>query len=190
MDAEAAGPFAAVSRQPIRLHEFLRALARAKVGPMDLLRKLTAWLGRRSEPAHIRLGRVGELAARKHLEQKGLKFLTANFRGRRGEIDLIFKAHDEAISGSGFTGNDADCLVFAEVKTRTQGQWTRPASAVDARKRKLLSATALSYLREIGSPRMRIRFDIVEVLLRDEAVQEVRHLPNAFPLEGDLIYPV
>jgi putative endonuclease len=50
-----------------------------------------------------------------------LKFLTANFRSDRGEIDLIFR--------------EADCLVFVEVKTRIKGGWTRPAAAVNARKR-------------------------------------------------------
>lgn len=184
------GPSAAVSRQQISLPAFHRAVARAKVGSMGLLTQLASWLSPRSEPAHIRLGRVGETAARRHLEQKGLKFLTANFRGRRGEIDLIFRAYDEANPGSILSGSESDCLVFAEVKTRTEGQWTRPASAVDKRKRTLLSATALCYLREIGSPRTRIRFDIVEVLLRDGAVREVRHLPNAFPLEGSSVYPV
>lgn len=48
---------------------------------------------------------VGERAARKHLQGRGLKFLTANFRSARGEVDLIFR--------------DADCLVFVEVKTRS-----------------------------------------------------------------------
>jgi len=119
-------------------------------------------------PVHLRRGRLGEAAARKHLRRRGLKFLTANFRSARGEIDLIFR--------------DADCLVFVEVKTRSAEDWVRPAAAVDARKRRLLSRTALDYLRQVSSPAIRIRFDVVEVLLADGAVREVRHLPNAFSL--------
>jgi putative endonuclease len=72
--------------------------------------------------------------------------------------------------------------VFVEVKTRSSEAWTRPAAAVDARKRRLLSQTALDYLRRLDNPPVKFRFDIVEVLLADGAVREIRHLPNAFPL--------
>ena len=92
----------------------------------------------------------------------------------RGEIDLIFR--------------DADCLVFIEVKTRSSEEWSRPADAVDARKKKLLSQTALDYLRLLKNPAVKFRFDIVEVLLRDGAVQEVRHLPNSFVLSKPFRY--
>jgi putative endonuclease len=72
--------------------------------------------------------------------------------------------------------------VFVEVKTRSSEDWTRPAAAVDARKRRLLSQTALDYLRLLKQPQVKIRFDIVEVLLEAGAVREVRHLPNTFAL--------
>lgn len=49
------------------------------------------WLGARSEPEHLRRGRIGEEAARRRLESDGLKFLTANYRSARGEIDLVFR---------------------------------------------------------------------------------------------------
>ena len=78
--------------------------------------------------------------------------------------------------------NGSNILVFAEVKTRSSEDWTRPAAAVDARKRRLLSQTALDYLKLLKHPHVKIRFDIVEVLLRDGEVREVRHLPNAFTL--------
>jgi putative endonuclease len=131
----------------------------------DLIR---SWWGGTERPLHLKRGALGEGAARKFLRQNGLKFLTANFRSRRGEIDLIFR--------------DDDCLVFIEVKTRSSEDWVRPAAAVNARKRRLLSQTALDYLRLLSSPAVKIRFDIVEVLLADGAVREIRHLPNAFPM--------
>jgi len=40
----------------------------------------------------------------------------------------------------------------------------------------------LDYLRLIDHPDVPIRFDVVEVLLTDDAVSEVRHLPNTFSL--------
>jgi len=135
---------------------------------VNLWAKLRARLAGPARPEHLRRGRLGERAARRYLRQQGLKFLTANFRSPRGEIDLIFR--------------DADCLVFAEVKTRSSEEWTRPAAAVDARKRRLLSLTALDYLRLLKNPRVKFRFDIVEVLLAEGAVREIRHLPNSFPL--------
>jgi putative endonuclease len=122
----------------------------------------------RAQPEHLRRGRLGEDAARHFLQRQGLKFLTANFRSPRGEIDLVFRDHD--------------CLVFVEVKTRSSEDWTRPAAAVDARKRRLLSRTALDYLKLLHQPPVKIRFDIVEVLLRDGEVREVRHLPNTFAM--------
>ena len=59
------------------------------------------------EPEHLRRGRVGEAAAKRHLKRAGLKFLTANFRTKSSEIDLVFR--------------DGDCLVFVEVKVRPCG---------------------------------------------------------------------
>ena len=121
-------------------------------------------------PEHLRRGRLGEDAARRELTRCGLTFLIANFRSRHGEIDLILR--------------DGDCLVFVEVKTRTGDQWTRPAAAVNARKRRLLSLTAEDYLRQLENRRIKSRFDVVEVLLRAGEVREIRHLINAFPSDN------
>lgn len=126
------------------------------------------------KPLHLTHGTLGERAAKKHLKRCGLKFLTANFRSDRGEIDLVFR--------------DGDCLVFVEVKTRSSEDWVRPAAAVNARKRRLLCQTALDYLRLLKNPQVKIRFDIVEVLLADGAVREVRHLPNTFVMEKPYRY--
>jgi putative endonuclease len=141
---------------------------------VNLWEQLRARLGSAARPEHLRRGRLGERAARRHLRRLGLKFLTANFRSPRGEVDLVFR--------------DADCLVFVEVKTRSSEDWTRPAAAVNADKRRHLSRAALDYLRLLGNPPVRIRFDIVEVLLADGAVREVRHLPNAFALSAPYRY--
>jgi putative endonuclease len=134
-----------------------------------------------AHPAHLALGRLGEEAARRHLRRLGLKFLVANFRTTRGEIDLIFR--------------DRDCLVFVEVKTRSSEEWRRPAAAVDQRKRRRLTRVALDYLRRLGNPSIKVRFDVVEVLLEGKVegaaegrggagadVREVRHWPNTFAM--------
>jgi putative endonuclease len=141
---------------------------------MNLLEQLKARLAGEARPEHLRRGELGERAAKKFLQQAGLKFLSANFRSERGEIDLVFR--------------EDDCLVFVEVKTRSSEGWTRPAAAVDARKKRLLSQTALDYLRLLKNPPVKFRFDIVEVLLADGAVREVRHLPNTFALSKPYRY--
>ena len=122
------------------------------------------------QPEHLRRGKLGERAAKQHLQAQGLKFLTANYRSPRGEIDLVFRT--------------ADCLVFVEVKTRSSEDWSRPAAAVNARKKRLLSQTALDYLRLLKNPEVKTRFDIVEVLLSDGKVREIRHLPATFSLSA------
>ncbi len=141
---------------------------------MSLWRWAKSFFARTERPLHLQRGALGERAARQHLQRHGLKFLTANFRSARGEIDLIFR--------------DQDCLVFVEVKTRSSEAWTRPAVAVDARKKRLLSQCALDYLKLLKNPEVKIRFDIVEVLLRDGEVNEVRHLPNTFPMSKPYRY--
>jgi len=65
---------------------------------MNLSARIKSWWGRTQKPLHLRHGELGERAAKKQLKRQGLKFLTANFRTPRGEIDLIFR--------------DLDCLLF------------------------------------------------------------------------------
>jgi putative endonuclease len=140
---------------------------------MNLWERIKSLRGK-PKAEHLRRGKLGERAAKKHLQKQGLKFLTANFRSPRGEIDLVFR--------------DGDCLAFVEVKARSSEDWMRPAAYVDSRKKRLLSQTALDYLRLIKNPEVKIRFDIVEVLLADGEVREVRHLPNAFVMSKPYRY--
>lgn len=65
---------------------------------MNLLKKLKQRFAGQSRPVHLQRGILGEQAAKKYLQHAGLKFLTANFRSNRGEMDLIFR--------------DNDCLLF------------------------------------------------------------------------------
>ena len=141
---------------------------------MSLAARVKSWWSKSEKPRHLQYGELGERTARKQLKRQGLKFLTANFRSPRGEIDLVFR--------------DADCLVFIEVKTRSSEEWTRPAAAVNAERRRRLTRTALDYLRLLRNPPVKVRFDIVEVLLEGGAVREVRHLPNTFAMERPYRY--
>ena len=135
---------------------------------MSLWKRLSQWLRPAPPAIHLQRGRLGERVARAHLKRLGLKFLVANFRSGRGEIDLIFR--------------DADCLVFVEVKARSSEEWGRPAAAIDRERRLRLTQCALDYLRRLRNPPVKMRFDVVEVLLGDGKVREIRHLPNTFPM--------
>src|SRR5213082_2133196 len=141
---------------------------------MGLAERIKTWFNRKERPIHLQRGELGELAAKKHLKKQGLKFLVANFRSDRGEVDLVFR--------------DADCLVFIEVKTRSSEEWTRPAAAVNKERRQRLTRAALDYLRLLNNPEVKVRFDIVEVLLQNDAVHEIRHLPNTFAMERPYRY--
>ncbi len=141
---------------------------------MNLWKQIKEKLRGAALPVHLERGVAGEKAARRHLQKLGLKYLTGNFRSPRGEIDLIFR--------------DADCLVFVEVKTRSSEAWTRPAAAVNARKRRLLSQCGLDYLKRLNNPPVKLRFDIVEVLLSEGEVREIRHLPNTFVMSAPYRY--
>jgi putative endonuclease len=141
---------------------------------VNILNRLRSLLRRNALPVNLHHGAMGEAAAKKQLRRLGLKFLTANFRSPRGEIDLVFR--------------DDDCLVFVEVKTRSSEEWVRPAAAVNKERRQRLTRAALDYLRLLQNPKIKVRFDIVEVLLQNGAVHEVRHLPNTFPMERPYRY--
>ena len=141
---------------------------------MNFWKRIKAWRSGKEQPITQQRGELGERAARKYLQRLGLKFLAANFRSPRGEIDLVFQ--------------EGDCLAFVEVKTRSSEDWVRPAATVDAGQRRRISQAALDYLRLIKNPEIKIRFDIVEVLLADGKIREVRHLPNSFPISKGLRY--
>jgi putative endonuclease len=141
---------------------------------VSVLLRLKTLCTRKEIPTHLRHGQLGEAAARKHLKRNGLKFLTKNFRSDRGEVDLVFR--------------DSDCLVFVEVKTRSSEEWTRPAAAVNKERRQRLTRAALDYLRLLKNPEVKVRFDIVEVLLENGSVRELRHLTNSFAMERPYRY--
>src|SRR5215468_11666079 len=123
---------------------------------MNVAERIKTWWRGTALPIHLQYGVLGERAAKKLLKREGLKFLTANFRSDRGEVDLVFR--------------DDDCLVFIEVKTRSSEEWTRPAAAVNKERRGRLTRAALDYLRLLKNPQVKVRFDIVEVLLENSSV--------------------
>jgi putative endonuclease len=114
------------------------------------------------------VGRRGERAAARFLKRHGFRIVYRNFRVPRGELDLVAR--------------DGRELVFVEVKTRRRGHLRgRPLDAVDAGKQRRIVRAALAYLRLLGHPDVRFRFDVVEVYLNESGRHpECRLIQEAF----------
>lgn len=99
-------------------------------------------------------GERAERLACRYLEQAGLVLLERNYRCPRGELDLVM--------------DDAQTLVFVEVRFRRQPRFGSGAESVDPRKRARLIATAQHYLqrhpRRAAQP---ARFDVVAIALQN-----------------------
>jgi len=109
------------------------------------------------------------------LRRKGYKILYRNFKGRSGgEIDIVCR--------------DNDTLVFVEVKTRTREDFGRPIEAVDRQKQKRISRGGLNWLRMLDHPDILFRFDVVEVVIAEDASPRLELIKNAFPLSTPYIY--
>ena len=119
--------------------------------------------------AHLRLGRRGERLAVRLLREVGYDVLVRNFRSAAGEVDIVAR--------------DGETLCFVEVKTRRRIGRARPGAAVGRAKQKHIIRVAHRYLREIGRPHIRYRFDIVEIVLDGLRVRDARIWPGAFTEE-------
>lgn len=123
--------------------------------------------------AGVSRGAAGEILAARLLREKGYDILSANFRCRQGEIDII-AAKDNYI-------------VFAEVKTRSADAIYSAREAVTGQKQRRLLQTAALYLSRFPDSRQP-RFDVIEVITEHEgtmAVREINHIMGAFEA-GDL----
>src|SRR6266702_223786 len=128
-----------------------------------------------STPQHLRRGAHGEKLACRFLRHNGYKVLYRNFKGRSGgEIDIVCR--------------DDDTLVFVEVKTRTREDFGRPVAAVDRQKQKRVSRGGLAWLRMLDNPDILFRFDVVEVVVADDAKPRIELIKNAFPLSKPYLY--
>ena len=76
---------------------------------------------------------------------------------------------------------DTNDLVFVEVKTRQTRDFGDPSEAVNRDKQELIARGALAWLRMLGFPDIRYRFDIIEVVTSSGDC-EVSVIKNAFTL--------
>ncbi|MFE4465873.1 YraN family protein [Oerskovia sp. NPDC056781] len=108
------------------------------------------------------VGRNGEKVAATYLVEAGWVVLDRNWRGTRGELDLVAR--------------DGDVLVAVEVKTRRGTGFGHPAEAVTpdklARLRRLTGEWVATHPVRPAS----IRIDVVAVVLPASGAAQVEHL--------------
>lgn len=108
-----------------------------------------------------RTGTYYEQIAAEYLKKQGYLILQMNYRCRLGEIDIVAR--------------DGACVVFCEVKYRTDCRTGTPLEAVDIRKQKVIFRCAVYYLTEYGQEDSPCRFDVIGIEGR-----EITHVINAF----------
>lgn len=144
------------------------------------LRRVLLWtqasLNRRYQPlllgtplSTFEIGWLGEQLAAGWLRRKGRRVLFQNYRGaNRGEVDIVAR--------------HGDVLTFVEVKTRTSTAFGRPADAVTPDKQRLIQRGAQDWLRLLGHPKIKFRFDIAEIVLITGELPQPHIMENAFQL--------
>jgi putative endonuclease len=108
--------------------------------------------------------------ARVYLERRGLTLLAQNFRGRRGEIDLVMQ--------------DGDSICFVEVKYRDSLAYGGAAAAIPAAKQRKIVNTALHYLSlrpDLAS--LAPRFDALLIQGQPDGSDDFEWIQNAFYAE-------
>ncbi|WP_298226357.1 YraN family protein [Gryllotalpicola sp.] len=107
------------------------------------------------------LGKAGEDLAVRYLERNGFRIIARNWRGTRGELDII------ALEG--------DATVFVEVKTRSGLRFGDPLEAVTAAKLRRIRRLAGEWC--AGNPgAVRIRLDVVGIVGGLRAPARITHV--------------
>ena len=112
------------------------------------------------------IGMYGERCVARFLRDKGYKILSANYRTRLGEIDII--------------ACDSKYIMFVEVKTRGENSIALPREFVDNSKQKKIISTANIYMSTYNTE-LQPRFDVAEVYLDKKGkLKEINYIDNAF----------
>ncbi len=121
---------------------------------------------KKPDTARQGLGRTGERLAAEELSRRGYHILEKNFRCSYGEIDLV--------------AEDAQDLIFVEVKTRRGSAYGLPEEAVTLRKQRKIVQVASYYLDLHTCSERSWRIDVVAVQLdRGGKPEEIRVYQHA-----------
>jgi putative endonuclease len=113
------------------------------------------------------LGRSGEQLAASFLETAGYRIVDRNWRGTRGELDIV--------------AEQDDTTVFVEVKTRSGLGFGHPFEAITPRKLRSLRRLAGEWCAQAQPPsrppaRGRIRLDVIAVIGGLDGPARIEHL--------------
>lgn len=108
------------------------------------------------------VGRYGERVAARYLTERGYEVIERNWRGTRGELDLVTRR--------------GDTIVVVEVKTRRGTAFGHPAEAVTRAKLDRIRRLAGEWLHSRSAPRCEVRVDVVAVVLPRSGAAQVEHL--------------
>lgn len=118
---------------------------------------------RRDDP---NLGRQGEDIAARFLRGKGYSILERNSWQGRYEIDIVAR--------------QGDTVVFVEVRTKRPGGPVPPEDTVGPLKQRHIRLAARHYCTYHPDPKIYYRFDIIAILLPENAKPEITHYEDAF----------
>ena len=94
-------------------------------------------------------GAYWEGVAAQALKKSGFKIVTRNWRGRRGELDIV--------------ATDGEVLVFVEVRSRGAAALVRGFQSITRHKRTVLRDTCNDYLSRLRKRPDTYRFDVMEI---------------------------
>ena len=111
------------------------------------------------------VGKYGEDRAAEFLLRLGYEILERNWRGKTGEIDIVAR--------------DRNCLVFAEVKTRTRTGFGHPFEAITAKKIQTMRSLVSQWCQSRNLTSNEVRLDALSVLIISGHVT-IEHLKQVF----------
>jgi putative endonuclease len=127
---------------------------------------------------HRASGARGEDLAHRYLQRQGFRVIGRNWRTRSGSAEIDIVAWDEP-------DGDGGTLVFVEVKTRESEERNAPERQIDLVKRRNMARGAAEFVRRFAMGQEKIRFDVVSVVLGQEAkATTIRHWSDAFFVDG------
>jgi len=100
------------------------------------------------------VGKLGERAAQTFLKKRGYRIRETGFRCRHGETDII--------------AEKKDCLVFVEVRTKSNLDFGTPEESITQAKKKRLIASALTYTTTHQDIPSLWRIDVVAIELDEK----------------------
>jgi putative endonuclease len=113
-----------------------------------------------------KIGALGERRAVEFLKRNNYNILAVNYRCRQGEIDIIAK--------------QGNTLIFIEVKTRSSLKFGMGIEAVNYSKQQKIKKVAMNFLNEKKAAFTDLRFDVIDIMIKDRDTAEITHIKNAF----------